>query len=152
VPYYLVVNPDSVLVVPYFDNGDTMLVRQWRNAWDQSSWEAPAGTVADGEEPLACAHRELAEETGLRAGRMTSLGMARGAAIITGRAHLYLAEDLTEAERHPETYEQDMEVRRLPLRDALEAGLRGDIVHATSVAGLARAGRALGLLRSSGSA
>jgi len=53
VPYYVVVNPDSVFVVPHFDNGDTVLVRQWRNAWDESSWEVPAGTFNEGEQPLA---------------------------------------------------------------------------------------------------
>lgn len=146
VPYYVVVNPDSVFVVPHFDNGDTMLVRQWRHAWDRSSWEVPAGTFNEGEEPLDCAYRELAEETGLRAGRMTSLGTVRGAAILVGRAHLYVAEQLTQAERRPETYEQDMEVRRLPLREAVEAALGGEIVHATSVTALMRAARALQLL------
>jgi ADP-ribose diphosphatase len=132
--------------VPHFANGDTMLVRQWRHAWDRSSWEVPAGTFNDGEEPLDCAHRELAEETGLRAQRMISLGMVRGAAILAGRAHLYLAEDLTEGDRSPETYEQDMEVRRLPFREAVEAALGGAIVHATSVTALMRAARSLTLL------
>jgi len=146
VPYYVVVNPDSVFVVPHFDNGDTLLVRQWRNAWDESSWEVPAGTFNEGEQPLACAHRELGEETGLRAGRLTSLGTARGAAILVGRAHLYLAEELTEAERSPETYEQDMEVARMPLVDALAAALDGSISHATSVAALVRAARRLEIL------
>jgi len=32
VPYVVVVNPDSVFVVPHFENGDTLLVRQWRHA------------------------------------------------------------------------------------------------------------------------
>ena len=145
-PYYVVVNPDSVFVVPHFDNGDTVLVRQWRNAWDESSWEVPAGTFKEGEEPLACAHRELGEETGLRAARLTSLGTVRGAAILVGRAHLYLAEDLTEAERSPETYEQDMEVARMPLQDAVAAALDGSIAHATSVTALLRAARALKLI------
>ena len=146
VPYYVVLNPDSVFVVPHFDNGDTMLVRQWRNAWDQSSWEVPAGTFNEGEQPLECAHRELAEETGLRTGSLKALGIVRGAAILTGRAHLYLAEDLTETERNPETYEQDMEVARMPFDEAVAAALDGSIQHATSVTALLRAARALKLL------
>jgi ADP-ribose pyrophosphatase len=132
--------------VPHFDNGDTVLVRQWRNAWDESSWEVPAGTLSEGEEPLACAHRELAEETGLRAASIRALGVVHGAAILSGRAHVYLAQDLTEAERSPETYEQDMEVARLPFREALAAALDGTIAHATSVTALMRAARALELL------
>jgi ADP-ribose pyrophosphatase len=146
VPYYVVVNPDSVFVVPHFENGDTVLVRQWRNAWDESSWEVPAGTFNEGEDSIACAHRELAEETGLRAERMASLGTVRGAAILAGRAHLYVATELTEAQRSPETYEQDMEVARMPLRDAIEAALDGRITHGTSVTALMRAARALKIL------
>ena len=146
VPYSVVVNPDSVFVVPVLDGGDTVLVRQWRNAWDESSWEVPAGTFNEGEQPLDCAHRELAEETGLRAATMRPLGVVHGAAVLTGRAHIYLAEGISEAERNPETYEQDMEVARLPMREALEAALGGTIAHATSVTALLRAARALGLL------
>jgi 8-oxo-dGTP pyrophosphatase MutT (NUDIX family) len=136
-------NPDSAFIVPYFDNGDTMLVRQWRHAWDESSWEVPAGTFNGDEEPIACARRELAEETGLIAARCTSLGVVHGAAFLTGRAHMFLAEDITESDRRPERYEQDMEVLRLPFTEALEAALSGEIVHSGSVTALSRAARAL---------
>ena len=144
--YTIVTNPDSAFVVPHFGNGDTMLVRQWRHAWDASSWEVPAGTVDGDEEPLSCARRELTEETGLVAERYTSLGVVRGAAFLTGRAHLFLAEDLTESARSPETYEQDMEVLRLPLDEAVDAALDGGIAHATSVTALVRAARKLKLI------
>jgi ADP-ribose pyrophosphatase len=143
--YTVVESPDSAFVVPRFDNGDTMLVRQWRHAWDVSSWEVPAGTFDGDEEPEACARRELAEETGLVANRWRSLGVVHGAAFLTGRAHLFLAEDLTESARNPETYEQDMEVLRLPFADALNAALEGEIVHSGSITALCRAARALGV-------
>jgi 8-oxo-dGTP pyrophosphatase MutT (NUDIX family) len=142
----VVTNPDSAFVVPYFENGDTMLVRQWRHAWDLSSWEVPAGTFDEGEEPLECARRELAEETGLVATRYRSLGVVHGAAFLTGRAHLFMAEGLTEAARAPETYEQDMEVLRLPFIEALNAALEGQIVHSGSVTALCRAARSRKLI------
>ncbi|HYM96378.1 MAG TPA: NUDIX hydrolase [Candidatus Sulfotelmatobacter sp.] len=141
--YTVVANPDSAFIVPWFGNGDTMLVRQWRHAWEQSSWEVPAGTFNGDEDPLECARRELGEETGLVAARYTSLGVVHGAAFLTGSAHMFLAQDLTEAERNPERYEQDMEVMRLPFSEALEAALSGDIVHSGSVTALARAARVL---------
>jgi ADP-ribose pyrophosphatase len=144
--YTVIENPDSAFVVPYFENGDTVLVRQWRHAWDESSWEVPAGTFDGDEEPLTCARRELAEETGLVATRYRSLGVVHGAAFLTGRAHMFMAEGLTEQQRHPETYEQDMEMVRLPFADALQAALDGDIVHSGSVTALTRAARALKLL------
>jgi ADP-ribose pyrophosphatase len=136
-------NPDSAFVVPYLDNGDTVLVRQWRHAWEESSWEVPAGTFNEGEEPLECAKRELAEETGMVGARYTSLGVVHGAAFLTGRAHMFLAELITESERQLETYEQDMEMLRLPFTEALEAALSGQIVHSGSVTALSRAARAL---------
>ena len=144
--YVVVEIPDSAFIVPWFDNGDTMLVRQWRHAWDVSSWEVPAGTVDGDEDPLDCAKRELGEETGLVATTYISLGSVHGAAFLTGRAHLYLARGLKESDRRPETYEQDMEVLRLPFEDAWRAALDGDIVHSGSVTALARAAREMKLL------
>ena len=144
--YAVVESPDSAFVVPHFDNGDTMLVRQWRHAWDVSSWEVPAGTFDGDEEAVECARRELAEETGLVAGRYTSLGVVHGAAFLTGRAHLFLAEELTTSTRRPETYEQDMEVLRLPFVEAWHAALDGEIVHSGSVTALCRAARTLKLI------
>ena len=144
--YTVLVNPDSAFIVPYFDDGDTMLVRQWRHAWDASSWEVPAGTFNDDEDPFDCAKRELAEETGLIAARYTSLGIVHGAAFLTGRAHMFLAQSITQTERSPETYEQDMEVLRMPFAEALEAALNGTIVHSGSVTALCRAARKLNLI------
>jgi ADP-ribose pyrophosphatase len=106
----------------------------------------PAGTFDGDEEPIACARRELAEETGLIAASYTSLGVVHGAAFLTGRAHLFLAQNITQAERSPETYEQDMEVLRLPFAEALEAALAGTIGHSGSVTALCRAARELKLL------
>jgi 8-oxo-dGTP pyrophosphatase MutT (NUDIX family) len=144
--YTVLVNPDSAFIVPYFDNGDTTLVRQWRHAWDASSWEVPAGTFSGDEDPLVCAKRELAEETGLVAVQYTSLGIVHGAAFLTGRAHMFLAQSLTQSERSPEAYEQDMEVLRMPFADALEAALDGTIMHSGSVTALCRAARNLKLI------
>jgi 8-oxo-dGTP pyrophosphatase MutT (NUDIX family) len=144
--YTVIANPDSAFVVPYFENGDTMLVRQWRHAWDESSWEVPAGTFDEGEQPLECAKRELGEEAGLVAARYTLLGVAHGAAFLTGRAHMFLAESITESGRSPETYEQDMEVLRLPFKEALEAALSREITHGGSVTALIRAARVLGIV------
>jgi ADP-ribose pyrophosphatase len=144
--YTVLTNPDSAFVVPYFENGDTVLVRQWRHAWDESSWEVPAGTFNDGEAPLDCAKRELAEETGLLASKYSSLGIVHGAAFLTGRAHLFLAESIIESERNPERYEQDMEVLRLPFTEAFDAALSGQIAHSGSVTALSRAAHALKLI------
>ena len=78
--------------------------------------------------------------------RYRQLGMVHGAAFLSGRAHLFLAEELEESERRPETYEQDMEVLRLPFAEAWSAALDGQIIHSGSVTALCRAAHALKLL------
>jgi ADP-ribose pyrophosphatase len=144
--YRVVEGPSSVFVVPYGRDGTTVLVRQWRHAWQSTSWEVPAGTMEPGEEPLACARRELVEEAGLIADEWTPLGRTRGTAVLTGRGHLFLARGLRRAERMPEPYERDMILREVPFRTALDAALYGEIEHAGSVSALARAARALSII------
>lgn len=144
--YRVVEGPDAVFVVPYAQNGSTVLVRQWRHSWQATTWEVPAGTVEPGEEPLACAQRELEEEAGLIAGEWTSLGPARGTAVLTGRAHLFLARGLRRVQRTPEPYERDMILREVPFRTALDAALQGEIEHAVSIAALVRAAHVLGII------
>jgi len=133
----------AAFVVPVFEDGSTMLVRQWRYPWRATSWEVPAGTLEENEEPLAGARRELAEETGLRAERWTTLGVLRPSALLDSRQFLFLAEAVSESERALESYERDMITRRLPLADAVKEALGGGIVHATAVSALCRAAHAL---------
>jgi len=144
--YRVIEAPNSVFMVPVHQDGTTVLVRQWRHTWGHTAWEGPAGTLEAREDPLAGAQRELEEEVGLVAGRWTSLGVTHGTAIVTGRQHLFLARDLSRVHRAPEAYERDMIIREMPLREAVDAALRGDIEHAGSVTALARAARALSLL------
>ena len=140
----VVESPDSVFVVPVDQSGRIVLVRQWRQAWNTSAWEVPAGTLEPREEPLSAAQRELQEEAGLIAEEWRSLGFTRGTALITGRQHHFLARRLSRVQRAPERYERDMVVRELPFEEALEAALDGTIEHAGTIAALVRAARALG--------
>jgi 8-oxo-dGTP pyrophosphatase MutT (NUDIX family) len=136
----------AAFIVPVFEDLTTVLVRQWRYPWRQTSWEVPAGTLEEAEEPLACARRELVEEAGLEAAEWTSLGTLRPSALMDSGQHLFLARGLREVDRAPEAYEADMVTRRLPLTAALDEALTGGVIHATAVAALARAGRTLGLI------
>ena len=138
--------PQAVVMVPVFEDGDTILVRQWRHAWSSSSWEAPAGTLRLGEEALAGAQRELGEEAGLRAADWTPLGTARGTAMSSVLFHAFLARGLARVDRSPEPSERDMLVRELPLNQALDEALNGGIVHAPSITAICRAARVLRLI------
>jgi ADP-ribose pyrophosphatase len=63
----IVVHPGAVCVVPLLENGDVVLVRQYRHATGQVLLELCAGGLEPGEDPMEAAHRELEEETGYRA-------------------------------------------------------------------------------------
>ncbi len=64
----------TVAVVAVNDKNEILLIRQFRNATKQTLWEIPAGTMDNGpESALACAKRELAEETGYNAQKVTEL-------------------------------------------------------------------------------
>ena len=69
----IVVHPGSVVILPLLDDGRVVLVRNVRHAIGKTLWELPAGTRDPGEAPEVCAARELEEETGYRATRLTPL-------------------------------------------------------------------------------
>ncbi|RDI48180.1 NUDIX domain-containing protein [Nocardia mexicana] len=108
--YGFVDRPDFVLVVP-LDGDRFHLVEQFRYPLGQRCWEFPAGTLPDRAvgDPVDLAHRELREETGLRAGRLTYLGPVDAApATLRQRGRVYLATELTPGEPEREPEEQDM--------------------------------------------
>jgi 8-oxo-dGDP phosphatase len=135
--------PDAALMLALTEERTTFIVRQWRHSWDTDAWELPAGTMKEGEHPLATARRELIEEVGLEAQRWDALGTARATAVSTMRFHFFLARDLSRVERRPEIYEQDMVIRELPLEEAFALAADGTIQHAASIAALFRAQRLL---------
>ncbi|MDG3443632.1 NUDIX domain-containing protein [Nitrospirillum amazonense] len=132
----------AVGVLPVAANGDTWLVGQWRFGAGRYSWEMVeggiplAGPKAIG--PLAGAAEELREEAGLRAGRWLEIQrMDMSNSVGNEHAHLYLAWDLTEVPVAPDETEQ-LTIRRLPLRAALDMALSGGILDAMTIAALLR--------------
>jgi ADP-ribose pyrophosphatase len=70
----VVVHPGAVTLIPVDSAGSILFVRQYRHAVGQELLELPAGTLNEGEEPQACAHREIREETGMSAGKLDKIG------------------------------------------------------------------------------
>ena len=62
--YFVSLRPDIATILPITERGEVVLVRQYRHGVNEILLELPAGTFEVGEEPLAVAKRELAEETG----------------------------------------------------------------------------------------
>jgi ADP-ribose pyrophosphatase len=130
----------AAAVVPLLADGRVALVRQYRHA--ASGWllEVPAGTLAEGEAPEACAAREIAEETGYRAGRLEPLGWVWTTPGFTDeRIWLYLATGLEPGTPALDA-DEALEVEHLPLAEAVELALAGEICDAKSVCALLRAG------------
>ena len=122
----------AVGVLPVED-GYTYLVGQYRYPLDQYSWEILEGGCPEGEEPLHAAQRELREETGLEAGSWRKLGEAHlSNSVADEYAVWFLATDLVPGEHSPGG-DEVLEVRRVPLDEAVRMVRDGRITDALSL-------------------
>jgi ADP-ribose pyrophosphatase len=107
VPRERIVHPGAVVLLPVLEDGRYVLIRNGRFAIGQTLWELAAGTLEAGEDPAACAGRELIEETGYRAGRIERLSVFYSSpGICTEQMHAFLATDLEEVGQQLEAVEQ----------------------------------------------
>jgi ADP-ribose pyrophosphatase len=140
----IVEHPGVVAVVPIDSDGNAVLVRQYRLAAEAVLLEIPAGVMDPGEIPEEAAQRELAEEIGMRAGRLTPLaGFFVSPGISTEFIHLFLGEDLAPAEAEADE-DEDIVIRRLTLSDAVDLIATGEICDAKTVTGLLLAAERFG--------
>jgi 8-oxo-dGTP pyrophosphatase MutT (NUDIX family) len=132
-------HPGAAAVVAVDGAGRVCLVRQYRHGVADFLWEIPAGKLDPGEAPEACAVRELAEETGVQARRWTPLGRFLPApGIFTEVIHLYLARDLAVGAAAPDA-DEELEIRWMPIGEAAEMVLRGELNDGKTALGLWRA-------------
>jgi ADP-ribose pyrophosphatase len=102
----VVLHPGAVAILPLIDAEHVCLLRNERPSVGETLWEIPAGTLEPGEPIDQAAVRELAEETGYRAGRWRKLhAFFPSPGVLSERTHLFLAEDLTAGEMHLEADE-----------------------------------------------
>ena len=95
-----VVHPGAVMIVPLLDDGRLVLERQFRYPVARVLLEFPAGKIDPGESTLACAQRELVEETGYRAREWACAGVLHNAAAYsTEGIEIWFARGLSEGER-----------------------------------------------------
>ncbi|MGY6557995.1 MAG: NUDIX domain-containing protein [Nitritalea sp.] len=131
----------AIGILPIDADGFTYLVGQYRYTTGGYSWEIPMGGGPLEEAPLAAAKRELKEETGLSAEKWTLLMEVHTSNSATDEVGLiYVAEGLQNGT--PEAEETEiLQVRRLPLHEAVQMVLECKITDAISVCGLLRVAR-----------
>lgn len=123
----------GVFVVPIDNEGNTYIVRQQHYTTREMTWQCVAGRT-DGEAVEVAAKRELLEEAGIRADSIKILSKARTAeGMTTFQSTICLATNLT-----PDTSYFDSgeiaEVKKVPLADAKEMIMRGEIANTESIA------------------
>ena len=134
--YSVIDKPAYALVIP--QDGDRFhLVEQFRYPLGMRRWEFPQGTAPGREDldPIELAHRELREETGLRATSMELLGVLDVApGMSSQRGRVFLATGLTEGEHDREHEEQDMHSEWFTREQLVRMIRDGDITDAQSIA------------------
>ena len=131
-----IVHPGAVMIVPLLDDGRLVIERQWRYALARTMLEFPAGKLEAGEPPLACAVRELAEETGYRAADWARAGILHNAIAYSNEGiEVWFARGLTLGVRHLDAGEfLDVGTASIEELDALARS--GELTDAKTLIGL----------------
>jgi len=132
----IVEHKGAVCVVPVLPDGKIIMVRQFRKPCEKDLLEIPAGSLEVGENPEACALRELNEETSKAAGKISHLFscyLAPGYS--TELIHCYLAEELSDADGTPDE-DENLNVEIHTLDDLLAMCDDGRIQDSKSIAAL----------------
>jgi 8-oxo-dGTP pyrophosphatase MutT (NUDIX family) len=129
----------AVAILPLFENGDTLLVGQFRYPLQQYHWELPMGGAPKNESILQCAKRELQEETGFSAQVWQQILMTHLSNSITQEVgYTFVAKELREGQMALEETE-DITLKRLPFEEVFQQVMRGDITDAMTIASVMKA-------------
>ena len=131
-----VTHPGAVAVIPLLENGDLVLIEQWRRAAQQVTLEIPAGLIDPGETIEECAQRELQEEIGHKAKEIDYLGWYfTSPAILTEKIHIFVGKNLYPSQMHAEDTDK-IDIRVVSRKDALMYIKNGTIVDAKTALGI----------------
>ncbi len=133
----MIVHPGAALIVPFLNKDKIIFIRQFRPSLGIYLYELPAGTNEKSESSLSCAQREIVEETGYHAGKITRLGKiypvpGYSNEVIT----IFKAEKLSKGKRATE-FDEVIEVRPLSRLQIRKLFRQGKITDAKSISALA---------------
>ena len=132
---------ECVGVLPFLDAETVVLIRQYRYVARGVFWEMPTGGVHAGEGLETAAQRELGEEIGYRAARLTPIvSYHTSKSVVDETAHLFYGEGLSPVTVRPDATEF-IEVRPVPFADALRMVESGEIKDSMTVIAVLHAAR-----------
>jgi ADP-ribose pyrophosphatase len=130
----VIVHPSGAVAILPLQGNRCKLLRQYRYAIDQHIIEAPAGTMEQGEEPWATAHRELIEETGFSAGTLIPQGFIYTTPGFTDeKIVLFEARDLVPSQEYTKDEDEVIEVIDVAVSDLPDMIRNGEIVDGKTI-------------------
>ncbi len=136
-------HPGATCMVPILPDREIMLIKQFRYPVGSEMIELPAGKLDGGEDPEDCARRELEEEIGYSAGKLTFVCNIHPAiGFASEKMWIYLAEDLKETSTNTDK-DEFLELMPTNLNDAVQMVWEGKITDAKTIIALFWAERLL---------
>jgi ADP-ribose pyrophosphatase len=136
VHYVLFKNPESVAILPILNEKKIILVKQYRYAIKDYSWEIPAGGIHENETNINAAKRELREETGYKSEAIEHFNSFYPSnAMSNEKVHVYKATCLTKKKIRltKELLEKDIEVKSFSLSNLFTMINKGEITDAATI-------------------
>jgi 8-oxo-dGTP pyrophosphatase MutT (NUDIX family) len=130
--------PDEVVIIPQISEKEIVLVKQFRRGVGETLLELPAGKIEKGESATTAAQRELEEETGYKAGKLEELNKTFVSPGWTALKRIFfLAKELTAtSDPKPCDPDENIEMVKLPFKEALAKAASGEIQDEATVLGL----------------
>jgi len=144
--YGVVEGGEAVGVLPFVDESNVVLIRQYRYVFDENNrWEMPTGGAKSGETLFEAARRELREETGFDAEQLEQIDTYyTSKSVMHEIAHLFIGRNLTQVQAVPDETEF-LEIETFPFDQVLQMVLKSEIRDSMTVIAVLLAARQLGL-------
>ena len=137
--FFILESTSWVNIIPLTSDGKVVMVKQYRHGAGEVTLEIPGGLVEEGDTPETAAMRELVEETGYTARKVSALGNVQpNPAIQNNRCYSFIAHDVRLTREQSQDEKEDIEVVLKPISEIPAAIRNGEITHALVLAAFYR--------------